>query len=84
MTMICYLKSMCYAQIIEDQVPDLLEGKRAHSQSSAHSSNSKLFLEANPDLLEVSCTQIQAPTHPSKSVSHHSHSTQFKYSNFSV
>ena len=57
---------------------------RSHFLSSAFSSSSKLFVEANPDLLEVSCTQIQAPTRSSKSFSHHPNSTQFKYSEFSL
>ena len=64
----------------EDQVLELLEEKNTHSQSSVHSNNYKLSLEANPDLLEVSCSQIQAPACSSKSVSHHPHPhpTQFK------
>ena len=45
------------------EVPDLLGENCAHSLSLAIPSSSKLFLEANPDLLEVSCTQIQAPIH---------------------
>ncbi|TYK14531.1 CWF19-like protein 2-like protein [Cucumis melo var. makuwa] len=42
----------------------------------------KLFLEANPDLLELSCTQIQAQMHSSKLVSHDPHYTQFKSTEF--
>ena len=34
--------------------------------------------------MEVSCTQIQAPAHFSKSFSYHPNSTQFKYSKFSL
>ena len=60
-------------QILKDQVPVLLEEDSTHSLSSAYFSSSKLFLEDNPDLLEVGCTQIQAPAHSSKSISHHSH-----------
>ena len=77
-------KSSLKAQMLDDQVPVLLEENNVHSLSSAYSSSSKLFVEANPDLLEVSCTEIQASTHSSKSFSHHPHSTQFKYSEFSL
>lgn len=55
-------------------------GNNVHSLSSSYSSISKLFLEFNPNLLKVSCTQTQAPTCSSKSISHHPNSTQFKYS----
>ena len=54
------------AQIIEDQVLDLQEEKRTHSQSPVHSNIYKLSLEANLDLLGVSFTQIQAPPRSSK------------------
>ena len=64
-------------QILDYQVPILLEKNTAHSLSSAFFSDSKLFVEANPDLLEVSCTQIQAPARSAKSFSHHPHSSQF-------
>ena len=73
-----YLK----AQILDDQVLVLLEKNTVHSLSSVFSSSSKLFVEANPDLLEVSCTQIQAPIRSSKSFSHNPNSTQFKYYKF--
>ena len=76
----CSLK----AQILDDQVPVLLEENTAHSISSAYSSSSKLFVETNHDLLEVSCTQIQAPARSSRSFSHHPHFIQFKYSEFSL
>ncbi|KAA0061438.1 hypothetical protein E5676_scaffold518G00110 [Cucumis melo var. makuwa] len=72
------------AQILDDQVPILLEENTVHSLSSAYSSSSKLFVEANPDFLEVNCTQIQAPARSFKLFSHHPHSTQFKYSEFSL
>ena len=51
-------KRFLKAQILANQVPVLVEEKSAHSLSSAYSSSSKLFVKANPDLLEVSCTQI--------------------------
>ena len=62
----------------------LHEENSAHSLSIAYSSSSKLFLEANPDLLKVSCTQIQALARSSKSITHHPHTTQFKYSELSL
>ena len=68
----------------EEQAPDLLEENRAHSLLSAYSSSFKLILKANPNLFEVSCTQIQVPTCSSKSISHHPHSIQFKYYEFSL
>ncbi|KAA0053113.1 Cysteine-rich RLK (receptor-like protein kinase) 8 [Cucumis melo var. makuwa] len=48
-----FSKAILKSPVIEDQVPDLLEKKRTHSQSSVHSSSYKLSLEANPDLLKV-------------------------------
>ena len=75
-----YLK----AQILDDPVPVLLEKNTANSLLSAFSSSSKLFVDAIPNLLEVSCTRIQAPACTSKSFSHHPNSTQFKYFEFSL
>ena len=58
------------SRAFEDQVPDLLEENFVRSLSLAYFSSSKLFLEANLVLLEVSCTQVQGPTRSSKSISH--------------
>ena len=76
------IKQFLKDQIIEDQVLDLLKAKCIHSQTSVHSGSSKIFLEANPDLLGVSCTRIQAPARSTKSNSHSSNPTQFKYFEF--
>ena len=72
------------AQNLDDQVPVSFEENSALSLSLAYSNSSKLFVEVNPELLEFSCIQIQAPTRSSKSFSHHPHFIQFKYFEFSL
>lgn len=53
------------SQTIEDQAPDLLEANRVFSHcSSVHCCSSKVFLEANPVLLEAICTLLHALTRP--------------------
>ncbi|TYK21239.1 DNA-directed RNA polymerase III subunit 1 [Cucumis melo var. makuwa] len=72
------------AQILEHQAPDMLAANRVFAQPLVHSSSFKEFLETNPGLLEVSCTQLHAPAHSTKSGSNCSHPTQFKYADFSL
>ena len=72
------------AHILEDQVPDLLAANCVFAQPLVHSSSFKEFLETNPDLLEVSCTQLQALARSGKSDSNCSHPMQFKYAEFSL
>lgn len=72
------------AQILEHQAPDMLAANRVFAQPLVHSSSFKDFLETYPGLLEVSCTQLHAPAHSTKSGSNCSHPTQFKYADFSL